>query len=137
MRSLSLAGVPLAGFCILIAFTVFRQYGSTCLSSVYFWSSTPLYFVSDADAFRFISNERRLFEKEIDAVSKIRFVTDLQFDEPHCTTKYEPLNAYGKNIVSTAGGEWKRHRAVAKNAFNEVRLDNSTGFSAFSAFSPG
>ena len=137
MRSLSLAGVPLAGFCILIAFTVFRQYGSTCLSSVYFWSSTPLYFVSDADAFRFISNERRLFEKEIDAVSKIRFVTDLQFDEPHCTTKYEPLNAYGKNIVSTAGGEWKRHRAVAKNAFNEVRLDNSTGFSAFSAFSLG
>ncbi|KAF8730610.1 hypothetical protein AX14_005373 [Amanita brunnescens Koide BX004] len=81
-------------------FSLFKKYGSTCLSSVLFWSSTPVYFVADADAFRSLNNERRLFEKVIDA--------------------YEPLNVYGKNIVSTTGSEWKKHRAVAKNAFNEA-----------------
>lgn len=104
-------------------FAVFKKHGSTCLSSVLFWSSTPVYFVSDADAFRSINNERRLFEKVVDAVSYLSFVV-LTFDDFDQTTKYEPLNVYGKNIISTVGGEWKRHRAVAKNAFNEVRSLN-------------
>ena len=43
---------------------MFKKYGTTCLSFVYFWTSTPIYFVSDADAFRFINNERRLFDKK-------------------------------------------------------------------------
>ncbi|KAK2464802.1 hypothetical protein APHAL10511_003220 [Amanita phalloides] len=81
-------------------FSLFKRYGSTCLSSVYFWTSASIYFISDADAFRFITNERAVFEKD--------------------TEPYEGLNIYGKNILSTAGGEWKKHRAVAKNAFNEA-----------------
>ncbi|KAK2464803.1 hypothetical protein APHAL10511_003221 [Amanita phalloides] len=81
-------------------FSLFKKYGTTCLSSVHFWTSTPIYFISDADAFRFISNERAVFEKE--------------------TEPYEAVDVYGKNIVSTVRGEWKRHRAVSKNAFNEA-----------------
>ena len=61
-------------------FAVFKKHGSTCLSSVLFWSSTPVYFVSDADAFRSINNERRLFEKVVDAVSYLSFVL-LTFDD--------------------------------------------------------
>ncbi|EGO03674.1 hypothetical protein SERLA73DRAFT_101917 [Serpula lacrymans var. lacrymans S7.3] len=33
---------------------------------------------------------------------------------------YEPLNIYGKNIVGTDQGEWKRHRTVAAPAFSEA-----------------
>jgi len=34
--------------------------------------------------------------------------------------QYEVINIYGDNIVGTEGPNWKRHRAVAKPAFNEV-----------------
>lgn len=34
--------------------------------------------------------------------------------------QYETLNIYGDNLVGTEGSDWKRHRAVAKPAFNEV-----------------
>ncbi|KAF8348724.1 hypothetical protein F5887DRAFT_597736 [Amanita rubescens] len=56
-------------------FSVYKKYGTTCLSSVCFWTSMPVYFVSDADAFRTINNERRIFDKEpfklIDIYGKI------------------------------------------------------------------
>ena len=49
------------------------------MSSVYFWASTPVYFVSDADAFRVINNERRLFEKEaIELVSGVNIFSNLK-----------------------------------------------------------
>src|SRR6266576_5968553 len=52
---------------------VFKKYGTTCLPSVYFWTSTPVYFVSDADAFRVINNERRIFDKDsFDLVSSVK-----------------------------------------------------------------
>ena len=34
--------------------------------------------------------------------------------------KFEPLDVFGKSIVSTTGSEWKKHRGAARNAFNEV-----------------
>ncbi|PFH49572.1 hypothetical protein AMATHDRAFT_194702 [Amanita thiersii Skay4041] len=81
-------------------FSQYSEYGSTCLSSVIFWRAIPTYFVADADAVKFINNERHLFEKDVEA--------------------YEPLNIYGYNIGSVAGSEWKRHRSIVKNAFNEA-----------------
>ncbi|PFH49568.1 hypothetical protein AMATHDRAFT_62875 [Amanita thiersii Skay4041] len=81
-------------------FSKYRDYGSTCLSSVIFWRAVPTYFVADADAVRLINHERHIFEKEVEA--------------------YEPLNIWGYNIISVAGSEWKRHRSVVKNAFNEA-----------------
>jgi len=51
---------------------VFKKYGTTCLSSVYFWASTPVYFVSDADAFRVINNEREVFKKDVESVSDVK-----------------------------------------------------------------
>ncbi|KAF8637853.1 hypothetical protein AX17_002479 [Amanita inopinata Kibby_2008] len=81
-------------------FYLYKKYGSTCLSSVTLWDTIPTYFVSDPDAIKYISNERHIFEKDTDA--------------------YEPLNVYGPNIISRGGAEWKRHRSVVKNAFNEA-----------------
>ncbi|KAJ6614623.1 cytochrome P450 [Mycena sp. CBHHK59/15] len=34
--------------------------------------------------------------------------------------QYEALNFYGQNLVGTEGADWKRHRKVAKPAFNEA-----------------
>jgi cytochrome P450 len=34
--------------------------------------------------------------------------------------QYEVVSVYGPNMVATEGPVWKRHRAVAKPAFNEV-----------------
>lgn len=34
--------------------------------------------------------------------------------------QYEALNMYGPNMVGLEGAEWKRHRAIAKTAFNEA-----------------
>jgi hypothetical protein len=42
--------------------------------------------------------------------------------------QYEGLNVYGPNIVSTEGPDWKRHRAVARSAFNEVRTSTLLGY---------
>ncbi|EGO26311.1 hypothetical protein SERLADRAFT_360657 [Serpula lacrymans var. lacrymans S7.9] len=52
------------------------------------------------DAIKAITSDRVTFRK--DAVS------------------YEPLNYYGKNIISTEMSEWKRHRAIAAPAFSEA-----------------
>lgn len=53
---------------------VFKNYGTTCLSSVYFWASIPIYYVSDADAFRVINNERGVFKKDDKSVSDVNIV---------------------------------------------------------------
>lgn len=34
--------------------------------------------------------------------------------------QYELISIYGHNIIGTEGAEWKRHRDVARSAFNEV-----------------
>ena len=37
---------------------------------MYFWGSIPIYFVSDADAFRVINGER-VFQKDVESVSDL------------------------------------------------------------------
>ncbi|KAK0458736.1 cytochrome P450 [Desarmillaria tabescens] len=81
-------------------FSVFAKFGTTCLSSVVFWNAIPTFWISDADAIRIVSADRKTFTKDVEA--------------------YEILNIYGQNMVSTEGAVWKRHRAVAKSAFNET-----------------
>jgi hypothetical protein len=39
---------------------------------VSFWASIPVYFVSDADAFRVINNERGVFGKDAERVSDVK-----------------------------------------------------------------
>ncbi|KAG5646335.1 hypothetical protein DXG03_003658 [Asterophora parasitica] len=80
--------------------SVFKQYGSTCLSSITFWNAIPTFWVSDADAIKAVHTGRAVFTKDVEA--------------------YETLNIYGENIVGTEGAEWKRHRSVANSAFNET-----------------
>ncbi|KAK0203616.1 cytochrome P450 [Desarmillaria ectypa] len=81
-------------------FSVFAKFGTTCLSSVVFWDAIPTFWISDADAIRIVSADRKTFTKDVEA--------------------YETLNIYGRNMVGTEGAVWKRHRAVAKPAFNEA-----------------
>ncbi|KAK0220202.1 cytochrome P450 [Armillaria fumosa] len=81
-------------------FSVFAKFGTTCLSSVVFWDAIPTFWISDADAIRIVSSDRKTFTKDVEA--------------------YETLNIYGQNMVGTEGAVWKRHRAVAKPAFNEA-----------------
>ena len=40
-------------------------------------------------------------------------------------SQYEPLEIYGQNVITAEGADWKRHRAVANSAFNEVRTNDS------------
>ncbi|KAF5379057.1 hypothetical protein D9615_005999 [Tricholomella constricta] len=82
------------------AFSLFREYGSTCLSSVTFWKAIPTFWLSDADAIKTVHTSRAIFPKDVEA--------------------YETINIYGQNMVGTEGAEWKRHRSVANSAFNET-----------------
>ena len=93
-------------------FAVFKKYGSTCLSSVVFWSSTPVYFVCDADAFRSISNERRLFEKMVDAVSNIllcsRLTTLIERQSMSHSTFMERISYRLRGASGKGIGPWPR-----------------------------
>ncbi|KAH8816959.1 cytochrome P450 [Xylogone sp. PMI_703] len=40
-------------------------------------------------------------------------------DFPKPTQMYERVNIYGKNVVSSSGATWRRHRAIAGPAFSE------------------
>ncbi|EKM76767.1 hypothetical protein AGABI1DRAFT_131058 [Agaricus bisporus var. burnettii JB137-S8] len=81
-------------------FSLYKKYGSTCLVSATFWDAIPTYWFADADALKTITSDRFTFMKDVEA--------------------YETLNVYGHSIVGQEGTEWKRHRAVAMNAFNEA-----------------
>ncbi|KAF5379088.1 hypothetical protein D9615_005915 [Tricholomella constricta] len=82
------------------AFSLFREYGSTCLSSVTFWKAIPTFWLSDADTIKTVHTSRAIFPKDVEA--------------------YETINIYGQNMVGTEGAEWKRHRSVANSAFNKT-----------------
>ncbi|KAL0959591.1 hypothetical protein HGRIS_011300 [Hohenbuehelia grisea] len=81
-------------------FDQYRSYGSTILSSVVFSGAIPIFWLADAEAIKIVSTERSLFPKDVAA--------------------YEALNIYGPSILGTEGSDWKRHRNVAKPAFNEA-----------------
>jgi cytochrome P450 len=59
----------------------------------------------------------------------------LTFHPLQCQNKprlvqYKPSNIYGPNIIAIEGSDWKRHRAVANSAFNEVSMivDSAVAF---------
>ncbi|KAF9467844.1 cytochrome P450 [Collybia nuda] len=81
-------------------FSLYAKYGSTCLSSITFWNAIPIFWLSDGDAIKALSADRKMFPKDVEA--------------------YETLNIYGPNIIGTEGADWKRHRSVANSAFNEA-----------------
>ncbi|KAJ7108701.1 cytochrome P450 [Mycena epipterygia] len=64
------------------------------------WGSIPTLWLTDADAIKTVTAEATLFQKDVAA--------------------YKALNFYGDNLVGTEGADWKRHRKVAKPAFNEA-----------------
>ena len=101
-------------------FTVYERYGSTCLSSIVFWSALPTFWLSSAEAIKTVSADRALFSKDLEAVSLT--VVCLFSTSKLSHVQYKPLNIYGPNIVGTEGPEWKRHRSVANSAFNEVSM---------------
>ncbi|KAJ7918480.1 cytochrome P450 [Mycena leptocephala] len=82
------------------AIQVYAQHGSTCISSVTLSGSIPTLWLADAQTIKTIVFEPANFPKDIVA--------------------YETLDIYGKNMVSTEGADWKRHRKVANPAFNEA-----------------
>lgn len=55
-------------------------------------------------------------------------VTKLRARFPKPVKHYEPMNIYGKNIVSTEGDDWKKYRKIAAPAFSEVRLSARFAF---------
>ncbi|KAJ6570505.1 cytochrome P450 [Mycena vulgaris] len=81
-------------------FTPYTRSGSTCVGSVTLWGSIPTLWLSDAQAIKAVATESTIFRKDIEA--------------------YEVVNIYGKNLVSTEGADWKRHRRVANPAFDEA-----------------
>ncbi|KAF8650924.1 hypothetical protein AX16_005022 [Volvariella volvacea WC 439] len=80
-------------------FSLYAKYGSTCISSIHFWTGTPVYWFSDAEAIKVMGQQREIFVKDVEV--------------------YEALRTFGQNTITSEGAIWKRHRAVVKPAFNE------------------
>ncbi|KAF9443653.1 cytochrome P450 [Macrolepiota fuliginosa MF-IS2] len=104
-RTISLIVGPFYPFkdqiaCFFARFSLYKRYGSTCLVSTTFWGAMPTYWLADADSVKAVASDRFTFTKDVEA--------------------YETLNIYGHNMVGLEGSEWKRHRAIAKTAFNEA-----------------
>ncbi|KII87854.1 hypothetical protein PLICRDRAFT_54898 [Plicaturopsis crispa FD-325 SS-3] len=81
-------------------FSLYDKYGSTCLTSIKVSSGQRYFWLADAEALKAVTSDRSTFQKDIEA--------------------YAAINIYGENLVGTEGVHWKRHRAVAKPAFNEA-----------------
>ncbi|KAK7455740.1 hypothetical protein VKT23_010772 [Stygiomarasmius scandens] len=80
-------------------YDVYTKYGCTVLGSVKFWGAIPTFWVSDPEALRVILNNRNVFRRDVQG--------------------YEVVGIYGPNIAAIDGEAWKRHRSVAKPAFDE------------------
>lgn len=104
--------------------SVYEKYGSTCLSSIKLWNSQVYYWLSDAETLKNITSDRQTFQKDVDAVSALRSISLHSKHLYKCYFEYEPLNIFGANIFGTEGADWKRYRAVAKPAFDEVKEIN-------------
>jgi hypothetical protein len=48
--------------------TVYKKYGSTCLSSVTLWNLTPHFWIADADAIKTITFDGNTFQKDLELV---------------------------------------------------------------------
>ncbi|KAJ7820990.1 cytochrome P450 [Mycena olivaceomarginata] len=60
----------------------------------------PTLWLADAEGIKTVAGEATVFQKDIET--------------------YKTVNIYGENLVGTEGAEWRRHRRVAKPAFNEA-----------------
>jgi cytochrome P450 len=101
------------------AIQVYAQHGSTCISSVTLSGSIPTLWLADAQTIKTIVFEPANFPKDIVAV-RANLFCGCKFIHGIHERQYETLDIYGKNMVSTEGADWKRHRKVANPAFNEV-----------------
>ncbi|KAJ7359619.1 cytochrome P450, partial [Mycena albidolilacea] len=81
-------------------FTPYVKHGSTAIGSVLLSGSVPTIWLADAEGIKTVAGEATVFQKDVEA--------------------YEALNFYGKNVVGTEGADWRRHRQIAKPAFNEA-----------------
>ncbi|THH05032.1 hypothetical protein EW145_g5094 [Phellinidium pouzarii] len=81
-------------------FSLYAKEGSTILSSLLVWSATPVFWLADAEAIKTVTSDRHAFIKDLSI--------------------YEPVDIYGKSLVSTEGAEWRRHLAIAAPAFSDA-----------------
>ncbi|KAJ7800400.1 cytochrome P450 [Mycena olivaceomarginata] len=81
-------------------FTPYVKHGSTAIGSVLLSGSMPTLWLADAEGIKTVAEETTVFQKDIEA--------------------YETVNIYGESLVGSEGAEWRRHRRVAKPAFNEA-----------------
>lgn len=83
-----------------LKYNAFKPYGMDVLASFTFWPSARLGFhIGDANIVKEIMTHHSSFPKPVIA--------------------YEPLNYFGRNVLSTEGDEWRRHRKVVQTSFNE------------------
>jgi cytochrome P450 len=83
------------------------------------WCWGELYdpFMKFGDTFIVVSSSRNIVwtaEPEV-----IHQITQRRDDFPKPLESYEVLNIYGRNILSTEGIEWKKHRKITSPGFNE------------------
>ncbi|KAG9309955.1 cytochrome P450 [Chiua virens] len=83
-------------------FSSFKKFGTTTFTSVKFWNAQQFLWTADSEAIKIITSNRHAFKKDVD--------------------NYETINIYGRNVVSTEGADWKRHRSVVMSAFNEENI---------------
>ncbi|KAJ7359620.1 cytochrome P450 [Mycena albidolilacea] len=81
-------------------FTPYVKHGSTAIGSVLLSGSMPTLWLADAEGIKTVAEETTVFQKDIEA--------------------YKTINIYGESLVGSEGAEWRRHRRVAKPAFNEA-----------------
>ncbi|KAJ7359621.1 cytochrome P450 [Mycena albidolilacea] len=81
-------------------FRPYVKHGSTAVGSVLFSRTMPTLWLADAEGIKTVAGEATVFQKDIET--------------------YKTVNIYGENLVGTEGAEWRRHRRVAKPAFNEA-----------------
>ena len=81
-------------------FLVYKKFGVTSFASVRLSTAQQFFWLADSEAVKLVSSDRHTFQKNV--------------------VEYEIINIYGRNLLSTEGSDWKRHRSIAMSAFNEV-----------------
>ncbi|KAF7360194.1 Cytochrome P450 [Mycena venus] len=81
-------------------FSPYAKHGSTALGSVLLWGSVPTIWLADAEGIKTVAGEATVFQKDVEA--------------------YEALSFYGDSVIGVEGADWRRHRKVAKPAFNDA-----------------
>ncbi|KAG9026657.1 hypothetical protein FRB95_008627 [Tulasnella sp. JGI-2019a] len=80
----------------------YERLGWDVISSVYWFSSKPRFYITDANVIQHIGATRNQFQKPV------KF--------------YEVFNLFGRNVITVEGTEWSRHRKVTSRAFSERNI---------------